>query len=242
VKRGFGSDELAARCAKAGNEGNGSEIPEGATPIVYLPGVSRQELRAVQECPGSLKPLVELQYWGVCWTQKNGKDWTVEAFLVSEEGGLGLDVARDATTRRAMLGALAQLATTSVNQCPRGRSRCVKRRPYGSADFMAQAAPLFRTVQVITVRVDETGKQGATTEVMQLRFRSLEFHDFGPATDRDDLAVALGECLGAHGLVVHDEDRATGPDAVGAFLCGDGRRQNTAEKGRENQQVQSLNY
>ena len=92
------------------------ELPEGVTPIVYLPGVSRQELRAVQECPDSLKPLVELQYRGVCWTQKNGKDWTVEAFLVSEEGGLGLDVARDGTTRRAMLGALAELATTSVDR------------------------------------------------------------------------------------------------------------------------------
>ena len=92
------------------------ELPEGVTPIVYLPGVSRQELRAVQECPDSLKPLVELQYRGACWTQKNGKDWTVEAFLVSEEGGLGLDVARDAATRRAMLGALAELATTSVDR------------------------------------------------------------------------------------------------------------------------------
>ena len=40
------------------------ELPEGATPIVYLPGVGRQELRAVQECPDRLKPLVELQYRG----------------------------------------------------------------------------------------------------------------------------------------------------------------------------------
>lgn len=92
------------------------QIPEGSTPIVYLPGVSRQELRAVQECPDRLKPLVELQYRGVCWTQKNGKDWTVEAFLVSEEGGLGLDVARDGATRRAMLGALAELATTAIDR------------------------------------------------------------------------------------------------------------------------------
>ena len=91
-------------------------LPEGVTPIIYLPGTSRQELRAVQDCPDSLKPLVELQYRGVCWTQKNGRDWTVEAFLVSEEGGLGLDAARDATTRRAMLGALAELATTSVER------------------------------------------------------------------------------------------------------------------------------
>ena len=92
------------------------ELPEGTIPIVYLPGVSRQELRAVQECSDKLKPLVELQYRGVCWTQKNGKDWTVAAFLVSGEGGLGLDVAHDANARRAMLGALAELATTPVNR------------------------------------------------------------------------------------------------------------------------------
>ena len=92
------------------------KVSEGKTPIVYLPGVSRQELRAVQECPDSLKPLVELQYRGVCWTQKNGKDWTVEAFLVAEDGGLGLDVARDADSRRSMLSALTELATTSVTR------------------------------------------------------------------------------------------------------------------------------
>ena len=90
------------------------KVSEEKTPIVYLPGVSRQELRAVQECPDSLKPLVELQYRGVCWTQKNGKDWTVEAFLVAEDGGLGLDVSRDAAARQSMLSALTELATTSV--------------------------------------------------------------------------------------------------------------------------------
>ena len=98
------------------------ELPEGTTPIVYLPGVSRQELRAVQECSDRLKPLVELQYRGVCWAQKNGKDWTVAAFLVSGEGGLGLDVAHDANTRQAMLGALAELATTPVDQTERQAS------------------------------------------------------------------------------------------------------------------------
>ena len=59
------------------------EIPHETTPILYLPGVGRQELGAAETCPDPLKPLVELQYRGVCWTQKNGRDWTVEAFLVS---------------------------------------------------------------------------------------------------------------------------------------------------------------
>ena len=89
-------------------------IPDEATPVIYLPGVGRQELGAAQTCPDHLKPLVELQYRGTCWTQRNGRDWTGEAFLGSRDGGLGLDVARDAATRQSMMRALAELATASV--------------------------------------------------------------------------------------------------------------------------------
>ncbi len=92
------------------------EISKDATPIVYLPGVSRQDLHAAQDCPDRLKPLVELQYRGICWTQKNGTDWTVEAFLVSKEGGLGLNVSHDRATRRAMRNALPKLAVTAVGE------------------------------------------------------------------------------------------------------------------------------
>jgi hypothetical protein len=92
------------------------ELLEDAIPIVYMPNVSRQTLRAVEECPDSLKPLVELQYRGAVWTQRNGRDWTVEAFLVSEDGGVGLDVARDRHTRRSMITALGQLAVTPLTR------------------------------------------------------------------------------------------------------------------------------
>lgn len=88
--------------------------PDGAVPVIYMPGVSRQTLRAVEECPDALKPLVELQYRGTVWTQKNGKDWTVLAFLVSDDGGLRLDVAEDKLTLQAMQGALRQLAVTPI--------------------------------------------------------------------------------------------------------------------------------
>ena len=86
--------------------------PNGTVPVIYMPGVSRQTLRAVEECPDALKPLVELQYRGAVWTQRNGKDWTVRAFLVSDDTGLGLDVAEDRLTLQAMQGALSQLAVT----------------------------------------------------------------------------------------------------------------------------------
>ena len=92
-------------------------VPSAAAatvPVLYLPGVGRQELGTAQSCPPHLKPLIELQYRGVCWTQKNGKDWTVEAFLASKNGGLDLDVARDVATREAMFRALSELASTPV--------------------------------------------------------------------------------------------------------------------------------
>ena len=56
--------------------------PPGTVPILYLPGVSRQELRAGGDCPDLLHPLIELQYRGAVWHQKNGRDWTVEAFKI----------------------------------------------------------------------------------------------------------------------------------------------------------------
>jgi hypothetical protein len=88
--------------------------PQDAVPVIYMPRVSRQTLRAVEECPDSLKPLVELQYRGAAWTQKNGRDWTLRAFFMNDETGLGLDVAEDRLTQQAMEGALSQLAVTAV--------------------------------------------------------------------------------------------------------------------------------
>ncbi len=89
-------------------------FPESVVPIIYMPGVSRQTLRSGEECPDALKPLAELHYRGAVWTQKNGKDWTVEAFLVSDEG-IGLDVSKDASTKAAMLGSLVVLADAPLS-------------------------------------------------------------------------------------------------------------------------------
>lgn len=82
------------------------EVQLQGVPVVYLPGVSRAELRAIESCPRDLQPLAELQYRGVFWSQVNTKDWTVSAFLASKNGGLGLDVAQDKATVEALGQAL----------------------------------------------------------------------------------------------------------------------------------------
>jgi hypothetical protein len=86
------------------------DFPPDAIPILYLPGVSRSTLRATDECPPELRPLAELQYRGACWSQYNGKDWTISAFLQSEKGGLNLRLARDLQTQDALRRALDKLA------------------------------------------------------------------------------------------------------------------------------------
>jgi len=114
IKCMLGRDD-AGKPLMARVEGSSSMVP-----IVYLPGVGRQHLRAVEECAAHLKPLCELQYRGVLWTQQNGKDWTLRAFLQSADGGLGLSLAGDAATLGAMRQALEKLANVSVARL-RGR-------------------------------------------------------------------------------------------------------------------------
>ncbi len=66
------------------------QIPDDVIPVIYLPGVSRADLRAIESCPVWLQGLAELQYRGVFWSQSNGRDWSVNAFLTSKSGGLGV--------------------------------------------------------------------------------------------------------------------------------------------------------
>ncbi|MBF8731730.1 BREX-1 system phosphatase PglZ type B [Pseudomonas guariconensis] len=88
----------------------GIELPAERTPIVYLPGYERRDLRAIAACPEALKPLAELQYRGCWWIYSNsGRDWTVNAFLVSSNGGAGLDVAKDEKSQQVMLRVLPEI-------------------------------------------------------------------------------------------------------------------------------------
>jgi hypothetical protein len=87
---------------------------EDTIPVVYLPGVGRLDLRALETCPKHLQPLAELQYRGAYWSQANQRDWSILAFLKARDGGLGFDVAQDAATLEAMLRALEKLADTTV--------------------------------------------------------------------------------------------------------------------------------
>jgi hypothetical protein len=110
-------------------------LPAGVAPIIYLPGISRADIRAIEECPRPLQPLAELQYRGALWTHKNGRDWTVAGFLQSPapagqstDGGLGITLSGDTATKEALGRALLKLASEPV-------ARLKKEAPLKAAFF-----------------------------------------------------------------------------------------------------------
>lgn len=97
---------LWLRCVIAGTVD--VDAPDGL-PIVYMPGVSRDELRSVAAKDQDLAPLVPVQHRSQWFTQTNGKDWTIRALLTNRDRGLGLNVAGDDATAQALIAGLDHL-------------------------------------------------------------------------------------------------------------------------------------
>lgn len=94
------------RCVVAGSLN--VDGPEGL-PVVYLPGVSRDDLRSIASEDAMLAPLVALQHRSQWFTQTNGKDWTIRALFANKDRGLGLNVAGDEATATALVAGLSHI-------------------------------------------------------------------------------------------------------------------------------------
>jgi hypothetical protein len=78
-------------------------------PVIYLPGVSKGDLRNVEHAGLDFQPLLEYQYTGTLFLQENGKEWTVLAFLENIHDGYGLKVVKDNATKSAIIKSLPLL-------------------------------------------------------------------------------------------------------------------------------------
>src|SRR5205809_5263180 len=76
-------------------------------PIIYLPGVSKTDFKNIQKANLDFQPLIEYQYTGTIFSQENGKEWTIMAFLQNSLSGLGVKVAQDAATKNALIKSLS---------------------------------------------------------------------------------------------------------------------------------------
>jgi hypothetical protein len=89
--------------------------PEGP-PIIYMPGVGRGDLRSVAASDQRLAPLALIQHRSQWFMQSNGKDWTVRALLTNKDRGLGLNVASDESTSKALVAGLNHLVLQSLSR------------------------------------------------------------------------------------------------------------------------------
>lgn len=85
-------------------------------PVVYLPGVSRDDLRSVAADDQAIAPLAPLQYRSQWFTQTSGKDWTIRALFANRERGLGLNVAGDDATSQALVAGLDHLVNEPLSR------------------------------------------------------------------------------------------------------------------------------
>ena len=160
-------------------------LPPGEVPILYLPGYSRQDLRDLETCPAALRPLAELRYRGVLWSQKNGRDWTVYSFLQNDDGGLGIAVESGNGTREALRRALVNLVDEPVESL-------LKNAPLRAAYLDSLMHP--NSVRDVLRWLDAPqGYRGGCSEQEWAAFVALceNHYEFQP--DRDSLVTVAGK-------------------------------------------------
>ncbi len=162
---------------------------EETIPILYLPKVERQQLRAGGDCPVELQPLVELQFRGAVWHQRNGRDWTVEAFLTSAEG-CGLEVAKDQATRSALMRILPRLADVPL--------AALRGRRLTAEDFDKLAVPDPQRDLLVWMH-DAAAFRTGRPIAEWTAFRNLVQTGYGIDPEDDGVGVAAVKLLEGHG-------------------------------------------
>lgn len=124
--------------------------------VVYLPGVGRDDLRAVEECPDHLKPLAELSssQRATVFGHQNGKDWTLHGWLTNKERGAGLAMGADAVTAEALTDAIAVLMEQPLD--------AARTHHWGPAELLALLHPDL-TAEVLRWLSDEDGYRSIKT-------------------------------------------------------------------------------
>ena len=161
-------------------------------PVIYLPGIGRAAFRSADQSPSQAKHLFALQFQGQFWTQKNGKDWTPFAFLSSAEGGLGLDVAGDLETKKAIQECLLKLLDVEVNVLRVGKLEATDFRAIVTKD---PARTLLRWMGDSHRIKEELEKSGS--EWSSFRAICRDAYQFDP--EKDGAITAAEKLIGGKG-------------------------------------------
>jgi hypothetical protein len=182
------------RCASAGTAPRSDGTDERPL-LVYLPGYTRDQIRDIAGGPDELRPLADLQFRGVVWLQRNGKEWTARS-LLGGGSGLDLDIAMDGATREAMLRALPRLLDEPISE--------LRRRGELTAQFFNELLTPDHERLLLLWLNDSAGTESGTDQVQWSAFRDTcrATYRFDPEDDGPVTGVRLlGERKGPWGKV-----------------------------------------
>ena len=165
-------------------------IAGAETPIIYLPGISRIDIRAIESCPEELQPLAELQYRGALWSQSNGRDWTIFAWLKTANGGLGLNVSKDDPTLAALVRALPHLLSSDIKELQDKRIE--------SSDIN-QLLTIDAVKDLLLWMNDPEGVKSIWDQARWVAFQEIVRNEYGLSVQNDGLLCAAESLLAKDG-------------------------------------------
>ena len=174
---------------------SGIEIPEGVTPILYLPGVGRETLKSADDCPALLRPLVWYTVAGTLFGHVNGKDWTLRGFLASDRGPLKLDIAEDNSTRAALAHAAPRFCSRPVEDLRGRRWDADQLNALLAPDL---AADMLDWIDGVFTEADDPGRFAAFANIAdkQLKFDPRKLSPQDAVRRRWSNAKAVGQRCG----------------------------------------------
>lgn len=168
------------RCALASE----ADVQLKGTPVVYLPGVSRDALRGGDGTPAELAPLVGLQFRGKWFVNPQGQAWTATAFFRNSDRGLGLNVADGSKARAALRSALPKVMRMDLG--------ALLGRVLDASFFNELMAPDVTRSMLEWISGGSGGDPAADTAgAIAFREKAIEKFGIDPATSTPISAAAL---------------------------------------------------
>lgn len=162
---------------------------QDSTLVIYLPGINRAAFRSVSDLPKQARHLLGLQYLCQFWTQKSHKDWTPSAFLLSDNGGLSLDVAQDSDTKTSL-----QLALPEVLECAITK---LQDKKLEATDFRSLSTP--DPIKELLLWIDSPEQMDSWPRARQSNFKIFCKSDYGFDPISDGPITAAQSLAGRQG-------------------------------------------
>lgn len=160
----------------------GTGLPDNETPVIYLPGYSRIELRNIGDGPEPIQPLAELQYRGAIWSHRNGRDWTIARFLKAH---LDIATTSDQDTKKLLRDNIDKLCNEPI-------SSIKSHQPLNAAYLASLAQPDYRKQILLWMNSPQEEKERmGPKDWSSFRYICKTDYGFDPHTDGVATAVEL---------------------------------------------------